>query len=339
MIAHPLPTRWRPATAVVVPVVARVARNIPLKAAMYTNPDKRCDVSTLMGHVHDGDCLAIGGGLSCREPMAALHELVRQGTGNLRLVGSAHGIDVDLLCGAGCVAASAESYVGFEQDFGMAPNYRRACESGNVEVQDSCCYTLVQQLRAAISGLPFMPIRSVRGTGFMQLHPEYRTIVCPFTGDELVLVPALQPDVAILHAQYGDRHGNLRIEGPPVADILFAKAAKTVLATVEQLVSTEQLAGMGVTIPYFYVTALTEVRFGAHPTACYPFYAYDRGHTAHYYQLAGKSAESFRDEYLQVYVYGCSSHQQYLTAIGGEEVLQRLTGWQQGTGAWMALYE
>jgi glutaconate CoA-transferase subunit A len=271
--------------------------------------------------------------------MAALHELVRQGTGNLRLVGSAHGIDVDMLCGAGCVAVSAESYVGFEQDFGMAPNYRRACESGSVEVQDSCCYTLVQQLRAAIAGLPFMPIRSIRGTGFMDLHPEFRTMVCPFTGDELVLVPALQPDVAILHAQYGDIHGNLRIEGPPVADILFAKAAKIVLATVEKLVSTEQLADMGVTIPFFYVTALAEVPYGAHPTACYPFYAYDRRHTAHYYHLASESAAAFQDRYLRPYVYDCSTHEQYLTAIGGEVVFQRLAGWQQGTEAWQALYE
>lgn len=164
-------------------------------------------------------------------------------------------------------------------------------------------------------------------------------MVCPFTGDELVLVPALQPDVAILHAQYGDIHGNLRIEGPPVADILFAKAAKTVLATVEKLLTTEQLADMGVTIPFFYVTALTEVPYGAHPTACYPFYAYDRRHTGHYYQLASESAAAFRDLYLQPFIYDCRSHAQYLTAIGGEEALQRLAGWQQGTEAWKALYE
>jgi glutaconate CoA-transferase subunit A len=134
---------------------------------MYTQVDKRCDLTSLVAHVREGDCVAIGGGLSWREPMAALRELVRQKVGGLKLVGSAHGIDVDLLCGVGAVAVSAESYVGFEQDFGMAPNYRRACESGAVEVRDSCCYTLVQQLRAAIAGLPLMPIRSVRGTGFM----------------------------------------------------------------------------------------------------------------------------------------------------------------------------
>jgi glutaconate CoA-transferase subunit A len=306
---------------------------------MYTDPDKRRDLAILAKHVREGDCVAIGGGLSWREPMAVVRELVRQRIGGLRLVGSAHGIDVDLLCGAGAVAVSAESYVGFEQDFGMAPNYRRACESEAVEVRDSCCYTLVQQLRAAIAGLPFMPIRSVRGTGFMQMHPEYKTMLCPYTGEELVLVPALRPDVAILHAQYGDVHGNLHIEGPPVADILFAKAAKKVIATVEKLVPTEQLATKGVTIPYFYVTALAEVPYGAHPTACYPFYAYDRRHTAEYYRIAREGAERFRSDYLQPYVYGCASHADYLEAIGGSTVLERLASWQDSVEVWTSLYE
>lgn len=306
---------------------------------MYTEADKRCDPEALVRHVREGDCVAIGGGLSWREPMAALRELVRQRIGRLRLVGSAHGIDVDLLCGAGLVAESAESYVGFEQDFGMAPNYRRACESGAVEVRDSCCYTLVQQLRAAIAGLPFMPIRSVRGTGFTGMHPEYKTMLCPYTGEELVLVPALRPDVAILHALYGDAHGNLLIEGPPVADILFAKASKKVIATVEKLVSSEKLAEIGVTIPYFYVTALAEAPYGAHPTACYPFYAYDRRHTAEYYRLASEGAEGFRNGYLQPYVYGSASHADYLEAIGGEAALERLASWQESPDAWMNLYE
>ncbi|MGR9051834.1 MAG: CoA transferase subunit A [Gammaproteobacteria bacterium] len=306
---------------------------------MYTEADKRLDLSSLVAHIRDGDCLAIGGGLSWREPMAALRELIRQGTRGLRLVGSAHGIDVDLLCGADSVAVSAESYVGFEQDFGMAPNYRRACESGRVEVMDSCCYTLVQQLRAAIEGLPFMPMRSIRGSGFMALHREYRTMTCPFTGDELVLVPALEPDVALIHAHYADARGNLHIDGPPVADILFAKAAKTVLATVERIVPSERLAEMGVTVPYFYVAAVAEVPYGAHPTACYPAYAYDRRHCAEYYRAASDGAEAFRRDYLDPYVYACASHQQYLAAVGGDETFKRLASWQDNDAAWMALYD
>ena len=239
---------------------------------MFTENDKRCSLAELVDFIHDGDILAIGGGLSSREPMAALRTLVRKGIKNLTLVGSAHGIDVDMLCGANVVAVCNESYVGFEQDFGMAPNYRRACESGQVQVLDSCCYTLVQQLRATISGIPFMPIRSIQGTSMMQLHPEYQIMKCPYSGEELILVPALQPDVTLIHAQYADQHGNLHIDGPPVADILFAKASKKVLVTVEKIVSHKELQNHGITIPFIYVTKLSEVSYGAHPTSCYPFY-------------------------------------------------------------------
>ncbi|KJV07760.1 CoA transferase subunit A [Methylocucumis oryzae] len=306
---------------------------------MHIQDDKRCSLSELVAHIRNGDCVAIGGGLSWREPIAALRESIRQGVNALKLVGSAHGIDVDLLCGAGCVAVSAQSYVGFEQDFGMAPNYRRACEAGSVTIKDSCCYTLVQQLRAASQGLPFMPMRSVQGSDFMKLHPEFKTMLCPFTGDKLVLVPALQPDVAILHVQYADPHGNLHIDGPPVADILFAKASAKVIATVEKIISHEELVQFGVTIPYFYVTAIAEVPYGAHPTACYPFYAYDREHTARYYQAAKQGANSFADQYLKPFVYECWDHVDYLAAIGGAEQLSRLAQWQNSTEDWLKLYE
>lgn len=309
-----------------------------MNATIHTQNDKRTDLSGLAAHVRPGDCVAIGGGLSSREPMAVLRELIRQGTPGLKLVGSAHGIDVDLLCGAGLVAETSESYVGFEQDFGMAPNYRRGCESGEIAIRDSCCYTLVQQLRAAAMGLPFLPLRSMRGTGFMEMHPEYKTMVCPYTGEELLLVPALLPDIAIIHAQYGDARGNLRIEGPPVADILFARASRKVIATVEKIIPTEELTGKGVSIPYFYVTALSVVPGGAHPTACYPFYAYDRCHTAEYYRLAAAGAEVFRDSYLKPYVFDSPSHAEYLEAIGGRAELDRLASWQNGPEAWRELY-
>lgn len=306
---------------------------------MYTQNDKRCSLTELVAQIQNGDCLAIGGGLSWREPMAALRELIRQSIKDLKLVGSAHGIDVDLLCGAGSVAVSAESYVGFEQDFGMALNYRRACETGAVKVEDNCCYSLVQQLRAAIQGLPFMPIRSVQGTDFLKLHPEFKTMICPFTGEQLVLVPALKPDVALIHAHYADEHGNLHIEGPPVADVLFAKAAKKVLATVEAFIPHEELAKKGVTIPYFYVTAVSETPYGAHPTSCYPRYAYDREHTACYYQTAKQGADSFHQNYLTPFVYGCEDHDAYLNAVGGKAKLTCLEQWDQSVEKWMQLYE
>lgn len=311
----------------------------PIVERVRTAADKRVGLIDLAAMVKDGDVVAVGGGLSSREPMAILRAMLRRNVRDLHVVGSAHGIDIDLLCGAGAVSCSSESYVGFEQDFGIAPNYRRACEQGDTRVDDSCCYTVVQQLRAAVMGLPFMPIRSARGTGFPALHPEYKSMTCPYTGEELLLVPALTPDVAILHAQYGDRQGNLRIEGPPVLDRLFAKASRTVIASVEKIVSTKRLVELGgITIPYFYVAALAEVPMGAHPTACYPFYAYDRPHTARYYEAARGGAERFAADYLKPFVHDCPDQDSYRKLIGGEETSRRLESWAEGTDAWMSLY-
>ena len=96
--------------------------------------------------------------------MAMVRELVRQGRRGLHLVGSAHSIDVDMLVAAGAVRRCEESYVGFEQDLGLAPAYRRAAEEGSIEVAESCCVSLLAQLRAAEMGLPFLPVRGVRGS-------------------------------------------------------------------------------------------------------------------------------------------------------------------------------
>lgn len=317
----------------------QAGRGSPAGDPVWTAPDKRTSLEDLAAMVDDGATVAVGGGLSSREPMAVLRAMLRRGARGLRVVGSAHGIDIDLLCGGGAVSCCSESYVGFEQDFGIAPNYRRACEAGDVQVDDSCCYTLVQQLRAAIMGLPFLPIRSVRGTGIAGLHPEYRTMTCPYTGEELLLVPAIAPDIAILHAQYGDAQGNLRIEGPPVADVLFAKASRRVIASVERIVSTEHLVELGgITIPHFYVAALAEVPMGAHPTACYPFYAYDRQHTRLYHDAARGGTEHFAETYLKQFVEECRDHDAYCERVGGEAIRRRLASWSDSTEAWMALY-
>ncbi|WP_281802646.1 CoA transferase subunit A [Methylocystis echinoides] len=308
-------------------------------APIHTRDDKRVSLDALAEMVPDNAVVAVGGGLSSREPMALIRALLRRGVKGLTVVGSAHGVDIDLLCAGGAVSRCAESYVGFEQDFGLAPNYRRALESGAVEMQDNCCYTLVQQLRAAIQGLPFLPIRSLRGTSFPTLHPEYKRMICPFTGEELLLVPALAPDVALIHVQCGDARGNLAIQGPPVADILFAKASRLVLATVERIVPSATLREMrGAHVPYFYVAALAEAPLGAHPTACYPFYTYDRAHLALYHDAARQGPQAFAARYLDVFVTGAPRHADYLARIGGDATRARLASWRDGDEAWRNLY-
>jgi glutaconate CoA-transferase, subunit A len=296
--------------------------------------DKRVSLADAASLVRDGAIVALGGGLSARLPMALVRELIRQGRRGLHLVGSAHSIDVDLLVAAGAVRRCEESYVGFEQDLGLAPAYRRAAEDGTIEVAESCCATILAQLRAAEMGVPFLPVRGVRGSDIATLHPEYAEITCPFTGETLVAVPALRPDVALLHAPSGDRYGNLHLEQPYVLDERFASASRMVIVTVDELVSTEELTASGVTIPGHLVAATAEAPFGAHPTSCYPRYAYDRDHLREYVSAA-QSGPVDLDKYLTTYVSG--SEGSYREAVGARR-LAALAGWSASTTAWQELF-
>lgn len=303
---------------------------------LHLGPDKLTGLPEAAALVRDGSVVALGGGLSARLPMALVRQLIRQGRRGLHVVGSAHGIDVDLLVAAGAVAVCEESYVGFEQDFGLAPAFRRAAEAGTVEVRESCCDTILTQLRAAEFGLPFLPVRGVAGSDIRGLHPEYADVTCPFTGEVLVAVPPLRPDVALLHAPLGDRAGNLHLEQPFVLDERFAAAARTVVATVDRLGSSSELATAGVTIPAHRVGAVVEVPYGAHPTSSYPGYAYDRPHLAEYVEAARAGGAALA-AYLDRYVGGAADEKAYRELVG----LDRLAGlgrWSATVETWKELF-
>jgi glutaconate CoA-transferase subunit A len=298
--------------------------------------DKRMSLPDAVSAVADGAMIALGGGLSARLPMALVRELIRQGRRGLHLIGSAHSIDVDLLVAAGAVRRCEESYVGFEQDLGLAPAYRRAAEQGSIEMAESCCATILAQLRAAEMGLPFLPVRGVRGSDIARLHPEYAEITCPFTGERLVAVPALRPDVALLHAPAGDRYGNLHLDQPYVLDERFASAARAVVATADEIVSPEEISALGITIPGHLVAAVAEVPFGAHPSSCYPRYAYDRDHLREYVTAAQAGPEE-ADKYLATYVHGTCTEAGYREAVGAAR-LAALTAWPESTARWKELF-
>jgi glutaconate CoA-transferase subunit A len=304
--------------------------------AFHLDPNKLVDLDCAVGGIADGAMVALGGGLSARLPMALVRELIRQGRRNLHVVGSAHGIDVDLLVAAGAISVCEESYVGFEQDLGLAPAYRRAAENGTLEVHESCCGTILTQLRAAEFGLPFMPVRGVKGSDIRHLHPEYGEVTCPFTGEILVAVPPLRPDVALIHAPIGDRRGNLHLDQPYVLDERFAGASRNVVATVERVVSTEEVVAAGVTIPAHLVSSLTEVPFGAHPTSCYPDYAYDRWHIAEYVRCATAGGEELAG-YQDTFVKGAPTEESYRKLIG-EDRLAALGLWSNSTETWKELF-
>jgi len=293
--------------------------------------DKRSTLADAAARVKDGDTVALGGGLCARLPMALVRELVRQGRTDLRVVGSAHSIDVDLLIAAGLVSVCEESYVGFEQDLGLAPAFRRGAESGAVEVRESSCVVMLTQLRAAEMGVPFLPVRGLLGGDLSSLHPEWGTVTCPFTGQELAAVPALAPDVALLHASLGDAAGNLHIDQPYVLDERFAHASRVVVATVDAIVSTEEVVAAGVTVPAHVVAAVVEAPYGAHPSSCYPGYAYDRPHLAEYVAAANAGPDAVT-AYLERYV--LPGEDAYRALVAPE----RLSTWSTSDEAWMELF-
>lgn len=298
---------------------------------------KIVSLSEAVSLVKDGNIVGVGGNLSAREPMGIIREIIRQGRKNLHTIGGAHGVDIDLLCAGGAVGTVQNSFVGFEADFGLAPNYRRAAESGAIHIKETDCIAVMMQLRASVFGIPFMPTPAVRGTDVLKFHPEVRQIECPFSGQQINLLPAVRPDVAIIHAHKADEEGNIKLHPPYFADLLLVEASDKVIVTVEEIISREEMREIGSNIPYYEVTAVVELPFGAHPTSCYPDYTYDRSHLAEYVKAAQAGPDAFRSRYLDRYVFGVKDHEEYLELIGGEEKLKALKSWRESRRRWQEL--
>ncbi len=264
--------------------------------------------------IKEGDIVAIGGVGRNRAPMALVREIVRQGIGHLHLVGREKGMDFDVLIGAGLVRKVTAAYIGLEE-LGLAPNFRRWVEAGQLEMDEQTCGSVINSLRAGSMGIPFLPVKGLWGSELMRVHQDFKPIECPFTGERLIALPAINPDVALVHAQKADKYGNIQLKGSLFEDALMAKAAKRVIVSVEEIVPLEQIKENPeeTSIPYFLVDAVVELPRGAHPTSCYLYYASDRQHIQEYARKA-RSPESFR-QYLEEYVLGPESHEKYLEKI------------------------
>lgn len=238
--------------------------------------DKRRSLAEAIGTIRDGSVVALGGNTLHRAPAAAVHELIRQGRRNLELVKTAGAYDVDLLCGVGCARAVSAGFVGYETVFGLAPMYRRAVESGAVEAREHACYTIIAGLRASSQGVPFMPLNGLQGSDLVALR-GFATVRDPYSDRDVVVVPAIVPDVALIHVQEADQEGNARIWGSVFEDALMARAARRVILTAERIVERDVLveAPERTSIPGFLVDAVVAAPGGAWPTSCAGLYEYD----------------------------------------------------------------
>jgi glutaconate CoA-transferase subunit A len=279
--------------------------------------------------VRDGDVVAVQGMGTQMSPLALVRELIRAGRRDLTIVMIVGGIGLDWLIAAGCVRRVIAIIVNLDE-FGMAHAFRRAVEAGEVVMEEYSEHQLLSRLLAGAYGLPFLVTRSGLGTDLLAVHPETtRVITCPFTGREVVACRALEPDVAILHAHRADAYGNVQFFPKPIwldADV-FPRAAKRVIVTVEEIVENEEIrrTPLHTGIPYFAVDAVVEVPYGAHPCSLYPLYSFDRA-IFEEYATASRTVEGTR-AFLEKYVYGPTSHQDYLQRVGGAEALLRIRRW------------
>lgn len=262
--------------------------------------------------VKDGDTVCISGAFFEQVPMALLRAIIRRGVRDLKVVVAAHGIAVDILVGGGCVRQVTGAYVGFE-GYGLAPNFRRGVEEGWLELRESACFAVASGLKASALGLPFLPLRGMMGSDLLNYRTEYK--VYQWEDEEVLLVPALKPDVALIHAHRADAEGNVQSRGSSWDDTL-AEAADRVIVTVEEIVGGEEIRRTPelTRIPSILVTALVEVPYGAHPTGCPFLYDFDEPHIKMYLEM-GRTAEGFR-QYLDQFVYTPATHDEYLERVG-----------------------
>jgi glutaconate CoA-transferase, subunit A len=300
--------------------------------------------------VTNGCQLSIGGFTVARNPMAAVYEIVRQGISDIHLVCHSNGQGLDVLIGAGCVKRVEIAYGGNGRYAPTCFRFRRAVEQGQIEFEDYSNYQMSLRFLAGSLSIPFIPTKSSLGSDLLRVQgfseeirrqrkvarKKFEVIQNPFAEEEeqVVLLPALTPDVAIVHAQYVGEDGTVRIKGLSFADVEQAKSADVLIVTCEEIVprSFIRLDPDQNTLPPFFVDAIVRVPYGAHPTACFGFYDYDPKHLNLYKKLA-KDDDSFK-KYLEEWVYGVADHEEYLNRVGAAALLSikanPVVGYAQG---------
>jgi glutaconate CoA-transferase subunit A len=284
--------------------------------------DKLCSLhDAIASNVQDGMSVAMGCGLESLIPFAASYEIIRQKKKGLTLIAPISDIQFDQLIGAGSVRKIIASWVG-NVAAGLGHNYRRAAESGipnPIEIEEHSNFTIGLGLQAAASGLPFLPTKTVKGSDFSR-GPQFSRVACPFTGEELVAVRAIQPDVAILHVQRADREGNVHLWGNFGVMREAAFAAGKVILTCEEIVDHEIILSdpNRNVIPGFVVASVVHEPFGAHPS---PAQGYARRDDDFYfeYHKESRSREGF-ERWLEKYVLGVKNHRAFLQLLGTERV-------------------
>ena len=267
-------------------------------------------------YVNDGDTV-YAAGFTHMIPFAAGHEIIRQGKKDLVLARATPDLIYDQIVASGCARKVVFSYMG-NPGVGSLRIVRAAVEAGDLEWEEYSHFSMISRLQAGATGLPFMPMNPTAAGDLERANPSYRTVTDPYSGRDVVVVPALNPDVAIVHVQRADSGGNAQIWGIIGEQKEAAFAARRVILTAEEIVDAGVIRSdpNRTLIPGFIVSAICHVPYCAHPSYTQGFYDRDNAFYLAWDKIS-KSQESVQ-AYLDEWVYGVKYRSEYWDKLGPE---------------------
>ncbi|MGW8249695.1 MAG: CoA transferase subunit A [Anaerolineales bacterium] len=271
--------------------------------------------------VRDGD-IVYAAGFTHLIPFAASHEIIRQRRKGLVLARATPDLIYDQMVAAGCARKVIFSYMG-NPGVGSLRIVRADVEAGNLEWEEYSHFGMISRLQAGATGLPFMPMKPTGAGDLERANPHHRMVVDPYSGDPVVVVPALNPDVAIVHVQRADREGNAQIWGIIGEQKEAAFASSRVILTAEEIVDEQVIRSdpNRTLIPGFIVNAVCHVPYAAHPSYTQGYYDRDNAFYLEWDEIS-KTREGVQ-AYLDEWVYGIKDRHEYWQKLG-EETHQRL---------------
>ena len=296
--------------------------------------EKLMSLSEAVALVPDNVHVAIGGCHYSRTPMALIWEIIRQKRKGLVFSKSITATEGDLLLVAGTTRHIITSWFSPGVTWGVSRIMRHFVQSGEARYEEWSHMSLGLRYRAAAMGVPFLPTRSMLGSDVFKRLTDIKEMQCPFTGDKLALVPALHPDVAIIHVQKADPYGNAQIIGFPFMDKDIALAADRVILTTEQVIDNHEIRRTPdrTDIPFFCVDAVVEAPYGCVPHECYAAYEPDFNHMDMYVKLMMERTIEGVQEYLDKYVYAPETFDDYLSLFKVKDVVRATLNARKGYG-------
>jgi glutaconate CoA-transferase subunit A len=274
-------------------------------------------------YINNGDYISIGVFGCVRIATAVLHEILRQKKKDLGFSGHVATHDCQILAAGKSFNRCDAAYIVGLEARGLSKHARKVFQSGNIKVTEWTNGALSWRFKAAAMGLPFLPGRTMLGTDTFE-YSAGKEILCPFTGEKLLALPALHPDVAVIHVHRADVYGNCQIDGIIVADDDIAKAAKHVIITTEKIIDNEEIRNdpQKTIIPFWLVDAVIEVPFGSYPGNMPGEYFSDEDHLFEWLKVEDDEDE-FR-AFLNKNIYDCVDFNEYLSKNGGIEKMRKL---------------